>query len=575
MTRGSFIPTAEQERVIGHGGSAFISACPGAGKTRVLVERARRLLTGVGIGKGIAFLSFTRAAVSEFEQRLKNEGVLPSPAFPHFIGTFDSFLWQFLIAPFGVPGCETVPRLVPDKELRTVGPRNSRELPLKCFDRTTGAVIPEAARRNGFDPAAVSSTYSRIAASTRERFRARGELDFDDARAIAADRLRDLDFATRLAVALAARFREVIVDEAQDCSPADIEIIRWLRQAGIAMKVISDPHQSIYGFRGGVSDELIAFGNTFDATDRLPMSGNFRSSAPICQAIVALRPPGARAVVDVALGDHVAVTTPVHILAYRGSAVPASIGATFGSLARAEGFDLTSCPVLAATRASAAKATGHVDEGAVQDITRRLAAAVTGFYTAFEAGSRTAALVAVHRVVLEIQGALGVKTYHQHLVATGAEPMEWRPRILKLVRALRYDPAVFATPRDWHTEAKRLLAPLLPADGRTIAQRLPWNADLPTVLGGASANSPARTIHSVKGMEFPAVCVVMTAATTGDILAYLETGGPVGSAEDARKIYVAASRAERLLTIAVPRGHATRLKDHLGATGTPVIVTNL
>ena len=70
MTSRPFTPTAEQMAVIGHNGSAFVSACPGAGKTRVLVERARALLKDKATGKGIAFLSFTRSAVSELERRI-------------------------------------------------------------------------------------------------------------------------------------------------------------------------------------------------------------------------------------------------------------------------------------------------------------------------------------------------------------------------------------------------------------------------------------------------------------------------------------------------------------------------
>ena len=97
MIRKAFAPTDEQQRIIEHNGSAFIAACPGAGKTRVMVERARQLLSGRTAGQGIAFLSFTIAAVSELEDRLRREGLVETPAFPHFIGTFDAFLWQFLI----------------------------------------------------------------------------------------------------------------------------------------------------------------------------------------------------------------------------------------------------------------------------------------------------------------------------------------------------------------------------------------------------------------------------------------------------------------------------------------------
>lgn len=95
MNGERFAPTDEQARVIAHTGSAFIAACPGAGKTRVIVEHARQLLVGRPMGRGIAFLSFTTGAVSELEDRLRREGLIETPAFPHFLGTFDAFLWQF------------------------------------------------------------------------------------------------------------------------------------------------------------------------------------------------------------------------------------------------------------------------------------------------------------------------------------------------------------------------------------------------------------------------------------------------------------------------------------------------
>jgi DNA helicase-2/ATP-dependent DNA helicase PcrA len=181
-------PTDEQAAIIECNHNAFISACPGAGKTRTLVERARRLIRNVPKRQGIAFLSFTNAAVTELQEGLQREGILPSPAMPHFIGTFDSFIWHFFVSPLGIPGVAAPPRLVQDKNDWLVRPYSGAQtLKLRCFDRSTGVIDSRLAAREGFDVSqkggAVQS-YVSAAKSTLSRALKRGEVDFTDARTI-------------------------------------------------------------------------------------------------------------------------------------------------------------------------------------------------------------------------------------------------------------------------------------------------------------------------------------------------------------------------------------------------------
>lgn len=566
MIANPFEPTEEQRAVIEHEGSAFIAACPGAGKTRVMVERARKLLGGTPTGRGIAFLSFTVAAVSELEDRLRREGLVETPAFPHFIGTFDAFLWQFLIAPFGVDGRDARPRLIPDKDDRTIQPfEGAQALPLECFDRTTGNAIPAMVQRHGFRGRI--KAHETAARSTRARFLERGELDFVDARSVALARLREPVCGAVLGPAFAARFLELIVDEAQDCNPVDLEIIAWFRAAGVPVKVICDPNQAIYGFRGGATRELGELADTFGDAERLPLNGNFRSSRHIAKGVVALRAPDMRAAVDDALGEHRKEPTAVHILSYSGQGVPSTIGAKFQELVAAMGFAARDCPVVSATRRTGANALGHPQDSGIRDLSYRLAVAVSDFHFSFELGGRKDALVAIHRIMLQLSGRMGRKTYHQHLADGDVAPHAWRPDALALAQALRFSPERFATAEAWHDEARRLLAPLLPAKGQSINQRLRRNGDLDKALSVAPATGhPARTIHSVKGMEFPAICVVMSPSTAKGIIDFL-TGGAGGDNEEARKIYVGASRAQRLLAIALPRTQAPRLRDLMTGMG--------
>ena len=575
MTGKRFKPTEEQKSVIAHSGSAFISACPGTGKTQVLVERARRELKITSTGQGLAFLSFTNAAISELKCRLQSDALLLNPVFPHYVGTFDTFIWQFFIAPLGIPGQAKAPQLIPDMDDRVIVPYDkAQELSLACFDRVTGKMIPDKAKLLGFDASAkpgLTAKYEASAKHCRERFLARGELGFSDVRAVVSSHLTNLPLSTRLSAALAARFREIVVDEAQDCNPADIEIINWLRAAGIVTKIICDPHQSIYEFRGGVTDQLFALRDSFDQSDRLVMSGNFRSSPNICKAIAAFRAPGEQDPTDQPLGPAAHDTMPIYVLHYSGTSIPSSIGQSFKKLVEGHNWSPMDCPVISSTRDTACKAIGQAVDATTQDRTLRLASSVTSFHAGLEVNARKQAMETLHDIVLELGGKMGEKTYHQYISAEGLKPEEWRPGILELLQQLRFDPVRDADAEAWLIRARTHMAPYLGANSCSIAQKLRKHQALAGILTCTPMSSmSARTIHSVKGMEFPGVCVVLSTTTCKDIIDYLARGQPARSAEGARKLYVAASRAERLLVIAVPKSQGARLVAHIKKTGAEV-----
>ena len=570
-----FKPTSQQQIVIAHSGNAFITACPGAGKTQVLVERAKSELRSRQNGPGLAFLSFTNAAILELKQRLQAEAVLETPPFPHFAGTFDSFLWQFFIAPLGIPGCAKAPRLVIDLENRPIIPwPNARELPLSCFSSKLGKLIPEEAKKYGFDVSAnptVNAQYEAKAKACRKRFHERGELGFRDVREIVRARLADPTVSARLSLALGARFCEVIVDEAQDCNPEDLAVIQWLRKAGIATKIICDPHQSIYGFRGGVTNELFGFRDSLSTSEKLVMSGNFRSNRNICNAIAAFRPPGEQNPTDEPLGSHANDSTNIHVLLYGGAAIPAAIGTHFRKLVEESGLDLTKCRVLSSTLDAAFKSIGQQADSTSNDMALRLASAVTAFYLKTEASDRKGSLETIHDITLKLGGTRGEKTYRQQVLALGLEPEAWRPAILALCHALRFDLARDKDAAGWLERARKLLTPYLAAGAGSISHKLKNNAALSSILTSTPQVSlNACTIHSVKGQQFPGVCVVLSASPCKALLDYLETGEPAESAEGARKLYVAASRAEQLLVLAVPRNQGARLIAHIEKTGAVV-----
>ena len=135
----------------------------------------------------------------------------------------------------------------------------------------------------------------------REYKRAAALLDFDDLIFSARDLLRDHD---EVRCALAARFRDVLVDEFQDTDPLQTEIFwrlcgeppadgdvgEWTAFAPRpgALFLVGDPKQAIYRFRGADIAAYVRAREAFRAEDAdavLSIATNFRSRAPIMEYV--------------------------------------------------------------------------------------------------------------------------------------------------------------------------------------------------------------------------------------------------------------------------------------------------
>src|SRR4051812_34924484 len=106
------ILTDEQSGFVNHKNAAFVTACPGGGKTQAIVARLKRIVPSVPPRKGVAVLSFTNSAIEEIRAKCRGEELHSVLRHPHVIGTFDAFLRQFFIAPFGLAGVIAKPTVL-------------------------------------------------------------------------------------------------------------------------------------------------------------------------------------------------------------------------------------------------------------------------------------------------------------------------------------------------------------------------------------------------------------------------------------------------------------------------------
>lgn len=573
-------PTDEQRAVISSPSAVFVHACPGAGKTETIVSRVSALVSSIAPRRGLAVLSFTNAALEEFTRRCVDASLESVLHHPHYVGTFDAFVRHFLVLPGGVPGCDARLNIVDSwrtlgVEVRLQGRRAFRGpgVSLDLFDPETGRVDVD---RIGIQAlrthvAQNQPAYEHAARTIRGRLRRHGTLSTGDARVEACQKIRDAAWQAALGAALFARFAEVLVDEGQDCNPQDIEILSWLRSLSIPITVVADPDQSIYEFRRSLPAELGAFRESYAPGSRLRLTGNFRSSPPICGLAATLR---SDRVADRSIGETAQCGQPVVICPYDGDISP-DIGEWAGPLLCGILGNTATSVVLAHKRKSAQKAVGRDSPDGGASRIAALARAVAGFHSeSVSLRGRESALRLVEGLLLEFMGRLGEhETPAQALSRHAMNHRVMRRQALELLTSLpKHCPDDDASRQAWIDTARRACEALglsCPAT-QTVARflRNPPNRNWARGLRlRAEVEIQCSTVHEAKGKQFDAVILAIPpdrapANLTTELFAAWENGTEL---EAKRVVYVAVTRARRLVVLAIPSAHLAHCQTILEA----------
>lgn len=572
--------TPEQECFAGHGAEAFVEACPGAGKTRTIVARLASIAKTLPSRRAVAILSFTNSAVEKFAEDCEEAGLGVFLRFPHFAGTFDAFVRHFIVLPPGIATSAFRPVIVDSWDSLGIDVRLAGSkafagdgLSLDKFDAETGEVEPARIGHLALQSHVIKyqGDYQQAAARIRDALhRKHGLLSAADARIEARRHLQDVNWSNALGKAIAARFHEVIVDEAQDCNPLDLDILSWLRSHDLRVTVVCDPDQAIYGFRHGSPNGLLEFANKYQAANRLGLTGNFRSSKPICALAATLRN---RRVPDSALGKMADITHPVIVAAYAGR-ITGKIGQLFierlesaiVGLSRKDGI------VLAHKHDDAQRATGDPMLSKISGVSQieAIARMVGEFWSpSATTRSRDSALRTMEKLLLILLGHWKQDAdHHPSRVIERAKlnRRELRRQALEVLMNLPKTCDDTDQKRiDWveavRSEVNRMQ--LVLPQGQTVAgffRRPPngkWSQHLHAPI---VTNLACSTIHEAKGREYEAVCVVLKPDRaplnrTSELFDAWNNGTEL---EAKRVIYVGITRARRVVLIAVPKTFVDR-----------------
>lgn len=275
-----------------------LRACPGAGKTEVIAAKVAHEMTKWNrFPAGLAVLSFSRSATAELNDRITKVRRGNSNAFPHFVGTVDSFILKHVVTPLahavtGHAGRDG------DYALRVIGPEalnfHRAKYPIAHqtisanrydWDAAAGRYLfwhPSDAMRRKLNNAVLEGWQIKDLQDAKQRFNAAGFATYKDVERLAIAILTEQKFKARIAL-LVERFPAIIVDECQDLSAEQITIFAYLADMGVRFHLVGDLDQAIYGFRNCFPETVKGFIARIGC-DAMPLSENYRSG----QAIVDL-----------------------------------------------------------------------------------------------------------------------------------------------------------------------------------------------------------------------------------------------------------------------------------------------
>ena len=273
-------------------GSVVILAGAGTGKTRTITHRlAHAIKHGVVDAQNSLTVTFTNRAAGEVRSRLSELGVLGAN-----VRTFHSAALRQLRYFYPQVFDRNLPTLVTSKSMFVAQAAQLchlstdtdliRDLASEIEWAKVNIMSPDAYRQfaSASRPPIADDVSSEQVAHVYETYLKvldeAGCIDFEDVLLLTTALL---DNYPELAATVHSQYRYFTVDEFQDVSPVQFELLRlWLGNRSDVC-VVGDPAQTIYSFTGATSKYLLQFDHHFPNVQTFELTHSYRSTPEIIE----------------------------------------------------------------------------------------------------------------------------------------------------------------------------------------------------------------------------------------------------------------------------------------------------
>ena len=239
-----FVPTPDQQAAIDSNSNMVITACPGSGKTSVIVAKIRKEIPEIRNYRGVIGITFTVKASKELKKKCKKDGFDTKSS---FFGTIDHFCLSEIIFPFV-------------KRIWGVTENTLECITYGELDETFKANLPQLG-----DVGIVFNTedYNQYEQEFIKHYH--NGFILLEAVGILANHILNNSLACQRYIR--AKYTSLYVDEYQDSSQSQHKLFLSLLRLGLTSVAVGDVQQSIYAFRGSSPEyinELVSQPDVFE-----------------------------------------------------------------------------------------------------------------------------------------------------------------------------------------------------------------------------------------------------------------------------------------------------------------------
>lgn len=279
---GSNLNSRQSQAVEATEGRVRVVAGAGSGKTRVLAHRYAYIVNDIGISPGnILCLTFTNKAAQEMKRRIST--MVDRGSVNDFICTIHSFCAKFLRKEIYRIGYPRNFIIIDEEDAKGLARQAMQDFGIDRRKTTAERFLKQVAAYKGYDPVKYIQNHLLPCASAETpdatvrylRLQLKQyALDYDDLLYFTLYILGHFEDARK---EWTEKLNYVMVDEVQDCTGDDWKLLHAITEHHGNLFVVGDPDQAIYEWRGANPKIFV----DFKAQTDIILNENYRSTPDI------------------------------------------------------------------------------------------------------------------------------------------------------------------------------------------------------------------------------------------------------------------------------------------------------